>query len=139
MEPLMELQIAELEGRLEQVYTQRAIAVAVAVAAAHQAGWDVARRFDESKNMWVIYVATPAGQVSWHIADAEMPMFAALATDNAVVWDGKFSSRSTLFGAEVVLNRSVFSAPLDRNYAPAIMVEEAARESNSQTDTAEQR
>lgn len=104
--------LLEANDKISTVYSQRAIAVAVAAAAALAAGWNVARKFDESKNMWVVYIATPNGQIGWHIDEADIAMFAAVDSNEFVEWDGTYNSYSPLFGAEVMLNYHEFAKPL---------------------------
>jgi hypothetical protein len=37
---------------------------------------------------WIVYVATPEGQVSWHIHEDELPLFAHLRIASGNPWDG---------------------------------------------------
>lgn len=48
------------------------------------------RHEGEWQDAWrnIVYVQTPAGQLSWHIHDSEMPLFDHLAFDASKPWDG---------------------------------------------------
>lgn len=84
-----------------RAYSQRAIA---AVALAHTvlcyggtAGTGLDSREDQP-DAWrvVLYVDTPAGQLSWHIAPDDQPMLKGLPVYNGK-WDGTFHSSNTDF------------------------------------------
>jgi hypothetical protein len=85
----------------DMAYTQRAIA---AVAFAHTvllmggtAGVGQDDRQDQAEE-WrvVLYVDTPAGQLSWHIAPADQPMLAGLPEYKGK-WSGSSNSSNTEF------------------------------------------
>lgn len=84
-----------------RAYSQRAIA---AVAFAHtvlcyggNAGTGLDSREDQP-NAWrvVLYVDTPAGQLSWHIAPNDQPMLKGLPVYNGK-WDGTYNSSNVDF------------------------------------------
>jgi hypothetical protein len=57
---------------LDKVYADRNLVVQAFASAMEQAGRHVAWGVDESEPDWpVLYIETPAGQVSWHIPKAE--------------------------------------------------------------------
>ena len=37
---------------------------------------------------WIVFIETPAGQLSWHIHDSELPLFEHLEREVGVKWDG---------------------------------------------------
>jgi hypothetical protein len=37
---------------------------------------------------WIVFIDSPCGQVSWHIHDSELPMFAHLPRGAGREWDG---------------------------------------------------
>ncbi len=37
---------------------------------------------------WIVFIDTPAGQMSWHIHDSELPLFRHVPRGKGVVWDG---------------------------------------------------
>jgi hypothetical protein len=85
----------------DTAYTQRAIA---AIAFAHTvlalggtAGVGQDDRQDQAEE-WrvVLYVDTPAGQLSWHIAPADQPMLAGLPEYKGK-WSGSSNSSNTEF------------------------------------------
>lgn len=44
---------------------------------------------DEAEPEWpVVYVDTPEGQLSWHIAPGDLGLFAHVQRDDGAVWDG---------------------------------------------------
>jgi hypothetical protein len=78
------LVVAELEGQLRSVDRERAHLVAF-LAAAHLStiGQD-----PEQPDWAVVYIDTPAGQLSWHIAPGDMDLFGHVELDSETVWDG---------------------------------------------------
>jgi len=89
------------EKHLNTAYSQRAIA---AISLAHTvlhyggtAGIGYDNREDQPSN-WrvVLYVDTPAGQLSWHIAPDDQPMLEGLP-DYSGKWDGTYNSSRTDF------------------------------------------
>lgn len=93
--------ISAAEERTNTAYSQRTIA---AVAFAHtvlslggRAGVGRDDR-DNQPDAWrvVLYVDTPAGQLSWHIAPADQPMLQGLP-EYAGTWDGMYNSSDVSF------------------------------------------
>lgn len=72
--------------KLDEVYAERN---AVVLAFAHMAesmGWEVGRGIDETEPDWpVLFIDTPAGQVSWHFKAEDMPDTMPLYDGG---WDG---------------------------------------------------
>lgn len=91
----------DFETRLNTAYAQRAI---VAVALAHtilQHGGTAGVGQDDREDQpdaWrvVLYVDTPAGQLSWYIAPDDQPMLAGLPQYTGS-WDGKWNSANVHF------------------------------------------
>lgn len=89
-----------MKDQLQTVYSQRnELAVAFALAAI-EAGWKAGRGFDMDMpgadvNGWghVVYVDTPGGQVSWHIAPADVYLLDSLPQYDGD-WDGTFKARN---------------------------------------------
>lgn len=53
-----------------------------------------------------VYIETPEGQMSWHVHDDDLPLFAHLSTSPSVAWDGhtteeKYSRLTALIAREV--------------------------------------
>lgn len=68
----------------EQVYSERARLVAH-LAALYPSAWGD----DPAAPGWpVVYVHTPRGQLSWHIAPSDFHLFSHVPRDDTVVWDG---------------------------------------------------
>lgn len=90
-----------MKDQLNAVYSQRnELAVAFALAAI-EAGWNAGRGFDMDMpgadvNDWghVVYVDTPGGQVSWHIAPDDVHLLAPLPQYDGE-WDGTFRARES--------------------------------------------
>lgn len=98
---LLSTALQEQTGATDRAYSQRAIA---AVAFAHtvlslggRAGTGRDSREDQP-DAWrvVLYVDTPAGQLSWHIAPADQPMLQGLP-EYTQPWDGTYNSSDTAF------------------------------------------
>lgn len=96
--------MAEQCETINRAYTQRAIA---AVALAHtvlaqggSAGIGLDSNEDKDSN-WrtVLYVDTPAGQLSWHIAPADKHMLEGLP-QYTKAWDGTYCSGDNMFYKE---------------------------------------
>ena len=91
----------DFETRLNTAYSQRAI---VAIALAHvviQHGGTAGVGQDDREDQpdaWrvVLYVDTPAGQLSWHIAPDDQLMLEGLPTYSKA-WDGSWNSSNTQF------------------------------------------
>jgi hypothetical protein len=99
-----EAALSRSDAALQTAYTQRAIA---AIAFAHTvlslggtAGVGLDNRVDQPDS-WrvVLYVDTPAGQLSWHIAPADQLMLAGLP-QYAGTWDGLWNSADVNFYKE---------------------------------------
>jgi hypothetical protein len=44
---------------------------------------------DPSEPDWpVVYISTEAGQLSWHVAAADLPLFSHVPRSDEVAWDG---------------------------------------------------
>jgi hypothetical protein len=77
--------VDELDG----VYRERNAVVIAFARSAQALGWTVGRLTDEATPGWpVLYIDTPAGQVSWHFPEAEMP------DDIGMYW-GKWDGHTT--------------------------------------------
>lgn len=90
-----------MKDQLQTVYSQRnELAVAFALAAI-EAGWKAGRGFDQKiadhgdMPGWghVVYVDTPGGQVSWHIAPSDAYLLDSLPPYDGE-WDGTFKARN---------------------------------------------
>jgi hypothetical protein len=90
-----------MEERTQRAYTERTIvAVALAKFALSQ-GFKAGTGLDDNiewDDDWrvVLYVNTPAGQMSWHIAPDDQHMLEGLPAYDGK-WDGKFSGRDPEF------------------------------------------
>lgn len=98
---MVSVQLADQIEATNRAYSQRAIA---AVAFAHTvlslggtAGISRDNREDQPDN-WrvVLYVDTPAGQLSWHIAPNDQQMLAGLP-EYVRAWDGTYNSSNVEF------------------------------------------
>jgi hypothetical protein len=59
---------------LDEVYAERNAVVLAFAAMAEEGGWPVAQIVDPAQPDWpVLLIATPYGQVSWHLKRSEMP------------------------------------------------------------------
>lgn len=101
---LLSVKLAEQTEATDKAYTQRAIvAIAFAntvLANGGSAGVGTDDREDQPSN-WrvVLYVDTPAGQLSWHIAPSDQYMLDGLP-QYTKPWDGTFNSSNTDFYKE---------------------------------------
>lgn len=69
---------------IDEVYSERSRLVAFLAAL-----YPSALGTDPTEPDWpVVYVDTPAGQLSWHIAPADVRFFAHVPRNESVVWDG---------------------------------------------------
>ena len=75
---------------VSKVYTERNIAVALAVGLARQAGYPAVVYISEEEPEWpVIFIEIPTGQVSWHIPASEyLQYFGELPVIERNPWDG---------------------------------------------------
>ena len=88
----------QVQDRLQRAYTERMIAVKLlclycgypyGIGKDTNEAWD-----DEWRN--VVYIDLPCGQVSWHIAPADLPLFKDFPKYDGV-WDGTFKNRDVEF------------------------------------------
>lgn len=85
----------ENQEALDSVYRERSKCIVGICRMALQLGWDacIGRHQPEDDPHWdpswlnVVYVQTPAGQVSWHVSEEDMALFSFLPRKN-VEWDG---------------------------------------------------
>lgn len=93
--------ISAAEERTNVAYSQRAIAAVsfahtvIALGGAAGVGRDSR---EDQPDEWrvVLYVDTPAGQLSWHIAPEDQPMLEGLPEYQGT-WDGTYNSSDTSF------------------------------------------
>lgn len=93
--------IANLTKQNNQLYTERAFAAIALARMALLAGFKAGVGKDDKEqndDEWrvVLYVETPAGQVSWHIAPDDQTLLEGLPAYDGV-WDGSFRSRDGSF------------------------------------------
>lgn len=106
------------EDRLERAYTERAYAAVGMAKMALLAGYKAGIGKDSNENWdneWrtVLYVDTPGGQVSWHIAPKDLHLLKDLPKYEEE-WDGTFRSRDGSFlelgwNYRILLNNSLLS------------------------------
>lgn len=84
-------------GRINRAYAERALAISFLASAAIAAGWDVWRKKDERMQMWVLYVETPQGQVSWHFDDRDFHLIELVHVAEDREWNGHYFGRSIPF------------------------------------------
>ncbi|YP_053030.1 hypothetical protein VP5_gp36 [Vibrio phage VP5] len=83
--------------RVDRAYSERALALSFFTSAAIAAGWDVWRKKDEQMQMWVLYVETPQGQVSWHFDDRDLHLIELVHVAEDREWNGHYFGRSIPF------------------------------------------
>ncbi|AEM62935.1 hypothetical protein phiVC8_p38 [Vibrio phage phiVC8] len=83
--------------RVNRAYAERALAISFFASAAIAAGWDVWRKKDEHMGMWVLYVETPQGQVSWHFDDRDLYLIELIHVAEDREWNGQYFGRSIPF------------------------------------------
>ncbi|AIZ01436.1 hypothetical protein CJY_0037 [Vibrio phage CJY] len=83
--------------RINRAYAERALAISFLASAAIAAGWDVWRKKDERMQMWVLYVETPRGQVSWHFDDRDFHLIELVHVAEDREWNGHYFGRSIPF------------------------------------------
>lgn len=79
------------QASIEDIYTERNIAVGMAVSMAVKLGYDINNHVDPGDPDWVVvFIGLPTGQVSWHISRKEykayFPDYIPVAGRNP--WDG---------------------------------------------------
>lgn len=96
---------AELLRQLNEVYADRNRVVLAFTALAWLRGWTVGWLLDNSAPEWgIVYVATPAGQVSWHYHRAREPQFEKLFPQFKGSWDGHTKGQASERITEVALS-----------------------------------
>ena len=84
-------ELAVTRRKLEETYSERNKCVLVIAHMANDAGWRVTHRPDENEKGWnLVFIDTPAGQISWHFSDAELSGFAPFSVMDTK-WDGHSS------------------------------------------------
>ncbi len=77
-------ELAAARAARDSVYRERAHLVAY-LAAVHPSVLGI----DPDEPDWpVVYVSTEAGQLSWHLAPDDLPLFAHVARSASAAWDG---------------------------------------------------
>ena len=97
---------AELKQRADKGYTERMIVVRLLCSIAENMGWDYGVGVDGNtdwEDEWrnVIYVDTPKGQVSWHIAPHDKHIFDGIKKYTGK-WDGTFNGGSIEFAQKTI-------------------------------------
>ena len=88
-----EAEITRLRAKVDAVYSERNRLAAAFARMAFAAGFKAGKGVDPDETKWpVVYVDTPNGQVSWHIAEADQGVLEGLPQYNGE-WDGKFTAR----------------------------------------------
>ena len=86
-------EITRLRAKVDAVYSERNRLAAAFARMALAAGFKAGKGVDPDETKWpVVYVDTPNGQVSWHIAEADQGALEGLPQYNGE-WDGKFTAR----------------------------------------------
>lgn len=91
----------ENQERLDRAYTERAYAAAALAKMAIKAGFNAGVGLDDREDVdrqWrvVLYVDTPGGQASWHIAPKDQHVLEGIP-EYTGKWDGMFKSRDGSF------------------------------------------
>lgn len=62
-------------------------------------GWSACRGRDEDAAYCkdVLYITTPLGQMSYHLAPEDADVLASIPLDTAIEWDGKFNGQDLSF------------------------------------------
>ena len=84
---------------LRAVYRERAQVVAF-LAACYPSSIEFA---DDAPGWWLLFVDTPAGQMSWHIADDDLELFASVGKSTNPAWDGHTTGQKYERLAELTL------------------------------------
>lgn len=86
--------------RIERAYTERSYATAALARMALRAGYDAGTGVDDTPGMegfsTILYVDTPAGQVSWHYKDDDLWLLEGLPSYDKD-WDGTSRSKDGSF------------------------------------------
>lgn len=95
-------------NRADMVYSERAYLVAAFARAALSIGWKAGVGLDsktENDIEWrkVVYIDTPAGQVSYHVAPADQWALEGIPEYDGK-WDGTFRGRSGTFATEIPMD-----------------------------------
>lgn len=79
----------EQQAKIANAYTERNALVAALskIFPSHLARHPEDDASWERDWMWIVFISTPSGQLSWHLHDAHLPMFAHLS-EGPNVWDG---------------------------------------------------
>lgn len=86
-------EITRLRAKVDAVYSERNRLAAAFARMAFAAGFKAGKGVDPDETKWpVVYVDTPNGQVSWHIAESDQSALEGLPQYNGE-WDGKFTAR----------------------------------------------
>lgn len=86
-------EIIRLRAKVDAVYSERNRLAAAFARMALAAGFKAGKGVDPDETKWpVVYVDTPNGQVSWHIAEADQGVLEGLPQYGGE-WDGKFTAR----------------------------------------------
>ena len=89
--------IAELEAKVNAVYSERNRLASAFARMALVAGFKAGKGVDPDETKWpVVYVETPNGQVSWHIAEQDADVLSGLP-EYGGEWDGQFRSRDPMW------------------------------------------
>lgn len=89
--------IAELEAKVNAVYSERNRLASAFARMALAAGFKAGKGVDPDETKWpVVYVDTPNGQVSWHIAEQDAYVLSSLP-EYGGEWDGQFRSRDPMW------------------------------------------
>lgn len=104
--------VSEMEEHLDLVYSERNKCVALLVRMALALGLTAGIGKHEGKGDWdpewmnVVFIDLPAGQVSWHIHDSELPMF-----DFLPPYPGRWDGHDTAEKYRRVLDPGIFRPP----------------------------
>ena len=103
----IEKQAAEIErlrAKVDAVYSERNRLAAALARMALAAGFKAGKGVDPDETKWpVIYVDTPNGQVSWHIAEADAHVLEGLP-QYGEQWDGTFKARDAAWPVWPITN-----------------------------------
>ena len=90
-------EITRLRAKVDAVYSERNRLAAAFARMALAAGFKAGKGVDPDETKWpVVYVDTPNGQVSWHIAESDQDVLEGLPQYDGE-WDGTFTAREPLW------------------------------------------